>query len=162
MDRTQRPERKNRRLGKTFENYVASLFNEQEWVLEDRSSDTAHEIGRSIEGDMAYDWIIRHRLSGRRFIIECKYRIRFHEQSGHEGIWVARPWQLSRYRDYQKEKGYDYFLIIGVGGTPNKPNYMYSIPLSEMRYEFVWRTRLNRFARDPQMAFTLTQDGQLR
>jgi hypothetical protein len=69
---------------------------------------------------------------------------------------------LSRYRDYQKEKGYDYFLIIGVGGTPNKPNYMYSIPLSEMRYEFVWRTRLNRFARDPQMAFTLTQDGQLR
>lgn len=151
-------QRRYRRLGKEFEDYVAGLFGEQEWMIEDRSSDTAYKMGRRITGDLAYDWIVRHRRTGRRFIVQCKYRSRFYR----DGIEVAKPFQLRHYRDYQRAKAWDYVVVLGVGGTPKAPEQLYLIPLERIRDTVLWRRELLPYARDPRTAFTLANDGRLR
>lgn len=148
-------QRHYRRMGKEFEEYVARLFDDEGWVIEDRSSDTSHTMGRSIIGDLAYDWIIRHRRTGQRFIVQCKYRSRYYRG----GIEWAMPYQIRNYTGYQRAKGWEYLVIIGVGGRPSEPEHLYLASLQQLKLPFVDVRDLQPFLRNSKTPFTLDSKG---
>lgn len=149
---------RSRRIGKEFEEYIVSLFPGVDWVIEDRSSDTSHTMGRRILGDIAYDWIIRHQPTSRRYILQCKYRSKFFR----DGIEWAKPYQMRNYKGFQRSKACDYYVILGVGGTARQPDYLYAIPLQRLDSVFVSRRELEPYARDPCAVFALDDKGNLR
>lgn len=144
-----------RRMGKEFEEYVARLFDSKGWVIEDRSSDTSHTIGRTIIGDLAYDWVLRHRQTGKRFIVQCKYRSRYYR----DGIEWAKPYQIRNYQSYQRVKGWEYLVILGVGGEPSEPEHLYLISLKQLKTPFVGARELQPFLRISRTPFTLNSNG---
>lgn len=150
--------RRYRRMGKEFEEYIVSLFPSAEWEIEDRSSDTSHTMGRRILGDVAYDWIVRHRPTSRRFVLQCKYRSRFFR----DGIEWAKSYQMRNYKDFQRSKACDYYVILGVGGASKQPEHLYAIPLQHLDSPFVRRRDLESYARDPRVAFVLGGRGNLQ
>jgi hypothetical protein len=150
--------RRYRRIGKEFEEYVVSLFPSAEWEIEDRSSDTSHTMGRRILGDVAYDWIIRHRPTSHRCILQCKYRSRFFRN----GVEWAKSYQMRNYKDFQRSKAYDYYVILGVGGASKQPDHLYAIRLQRLDSTFVRRRELEPYARDPRAVFVLDDRGNLR
>ncbi len=149
--------RRYRRMGKEFEEYVVSLFPSVEWEIEDRSSDTSHTMGRRVVGDVSYDWIVRHRATSRRFILQCKFRSRYYRS----GIEWAKMYQMRNYGDFQRRKGWDYFVILGVGGAPKQPSHLYLVPLQCLGSPFVLQSALQSYARDPHTPFTLDDQGKL-
>lgn len=146
------------RMGRDFEEYVIGLFPPAEWEIEDRSSDTTHTMGRRVTGDVSYDWIVKHRKTGRRFILQCKFRSRFFR----DGIEWATAYQIRNYKDFQQRTGYEYSVCIGVGGCPKQPERLYLAPLKRLNSLFVWRKELEIFARDPRAFFTMDDNYELK
>jgi hypothetical protein len=152
---------RNYRIGRAFEEYVISLFPETVWEIEDRSSDTSKRIGRRITGDVSYDCIMKHRRTSKRFVVQCKYRSRFFRQDDQEGIEWAEPYQIRNYRNFQREKGWPYVGIIGVGGGPMHPKHLFVLPFEHLHDTFIRKAGLEIAGRDPHRPFTVDDQGML-
>lgn len=150
------------KMGRAFEEYVIALFPDAEWELEDRSSDTSRQIGRTVTGDAAYDFIVRHRATSRRFVVQCKYRSRFYRQEGKDGLDWAKPYQIQNYRKFGRERGCLYLGVIGLGGQPRQPEMLIVLPLEELRYPFMWKENVIKGRREPRAPFRLDDQGILR
>ena len=149
------------RWGRAFEEYVIGLFPESEWEVEDRSSDTSKRIGRRVTGDASYDCIMKHRRTSKRFIVQCKYRSRFFRKDNQDGIEWAKPYQIRNYRNFQREKGWPYVGIIGVGGRPRHPKHLFVLPLEHLHDTFIRKAGLEIAGRDPHRPFTVDDQGML-
>lgn len=147
------------RMGRNFEDYLIGLFPETEWEIEDRSSDTSKRIGRRVTGDVSYDFIVKHRATSRRFILQCKYRSRFFRKDGREGVEWARPYQIRNYRTFQRSKGWPYLVVIGVGGKPKKPDQLFVVPLEGLDHPFIPKVELLDAQRDSYASFALKNQG---
>jgi hypothetical protein len=155
-------EERFRQMGKEFEEHIIRLFSDDKWEILDRCSDTALRIGRKIIGDVSYDLIMKHRRTARQFIIQCKYRTRFSFREGQVGIEWAKPYQRKNYQNFQQERGDPYLVVIGVGGRPGQPEYLFLAPLDRLRYEFIWKKNLLTMQRDPTAPFVLDDQGMLK
>jgi hypothetical protein len=149
------------RMGRDFEEYVIRLFPDTEWEIEDRSSDTSKRIGRRVTGDASYDCIMKHRRTSKRFIVQCKYRSRFFRKDNQDGIEWAKPYQIRNYRNFQREKGWPYVGIIGVGGRPRHPKHLFVLPLEHLHDTFIRKAGLEIAGRDPHRPFTVDDQGLL-
>jgi hypothetical protein len=150
------------RMGRSFEEYIIGLFPDTDWEIKDRSSDTSRRIGRRITGDVSYDFIVKHRSTSRRFIIECKYRSRFYRQGDQEGIEWAQPYQIRNYRTFQQAEGCPYVVVIGLGGHPKQPQHLFVLPLESLHYPFIGKVNLLAAKRDPRTIFAVDDQGVLR
>jgi hypothetical protein len=150
------------RMGRSFEEYIIGLFPDTDWEIKDRSSDTSRRIGRRITGDVSYDFIMKHRSTSRRFIIQCKYRSRFYRQGDQEGIEWAKPYQIRNYQNFQQAEGCPYVVVIGLGGRPRQPEHLFVLPLASLRYPFIEKMNLLAAKRDPRTIFAVDDDGVLR
>jgi hypothetical protein len=157
-----REEERFRQMGKEFEEYIIWLFPDAEWEITDRCSDTSLQIDRKIIGDVSYDLIVKHRHTSRQFIIQCKYRTRFHYEGDHEGIDWAKPYQIWNYKNFQQEKGWPYLGVIGVGGRPGQPEHIFVLPLERLRYEFMWKRSLIVGKRDTRIPFAIDEQGWIK
>ncbi len=149
------------RMGRDFEEYVIGLFPDTDWEIEDRSSDTSKRIGRRVTGDASYDCIMKHRRTSKRFIVQCKYRSRFFRKDNQDGIEWAKPYQIRNYRNFQREKGWPYVGIIGVGGRPRHPKHLFVLPLEYLHDTFIRKAGLEIAGRDPHRPFTVDDQGLL-
>lgn len=149
-------------LRREFEEYIIRLFPDAEWEITDRCSDTSLQIDRKIIGDVSYDLIVKHRHTSRQFIIQCKYRTRFHYEGDHEGIDWAKPYQIWNYKNFQQEKGWFYLGVIGVGGRPGQPEQLFVLPLESLRYEFMWKRSLIVGKRDTMTPFAIDEQGWIK
>ncbi len=152
---------RSRRKGRSFEDFVIGLFPDAEWEIEDRSSDTSHRIRRRVTGDVSYDCIVKHRATFRRFIIQCKYRTRFYRQGGREGIEWAKPYQIRNYGEFQRQKKWPYLVIIGVGGSPKRPEQLFVLSLARLHDPFIAKHELLVAKRDANTPFTIDGRGAL-
>ncbi len=126
--------------GTRFEDYVASLFPEPEFVIEDRTRDTGKHLKRRVESDGHPDYKIRSVQSGKVFAVECKWRSKWGWQpNGGEGIWWNMGQQI-RYEEYQKQTGIPVYVAFGIGGTPDKPREVYFLEVERLRYPFLYRS----------------------
>jgi len=128
--------------GLAFEKHVIGLFGKDfkvRWMREGASKE---------EVDLNPDLEVEHAVSGDVFGVECKYRA-----SHHLGrLPWAKEYQLRKYGRY-REAGRALFVVIGLGGTPERPDYMYCIPAWRAAHTMLDADGLKRYRRDPTRKF---------
>ncbi len=123
--------------GTRFEQYVAALFPEPEFVIQDRTRDVSKFLNRRVESDTHPDFLFRNQKTGGSFAVECKWRGRWAQgTSGELGLWWNRE-QGARYSAYEKETGIPVYVALGIGGSPEKPKEVYFMEPSRLQYLFL-------------------------
>jgi hypothetical protein len=111
------------------------------------------------EIDFSPDLVVEHVPSGTVIGIECKYRSTLFNGD----ISWAKEYQPDKYRRFAEQTGYRTFVVIGVGGTPEHPDYMYCLPLWQARHNRLKPDDLKRYRRDPRRKFAYDRaSGELR
>jgi len=59
--------------------------------------------------------------------VECKWRSDF--RSG--VVELGYPDQLERYRAFSKARRMPVFIVLGLGGAPDKPEQLFVVPLAK-------------------------------
>jgi hypothetical protein len=119
----------NKEKGNLFEEYVVGKMPKPTFVLIDWRSDKSSQ-GTYPESNRYPDIKMRFHdpKSGRwKFALECKYRSELAEVV----VW-CRPDQLKFYQQYEKQSKIPVFVVIGLGGTPDCPEFVSIFPLSEV------------------------------
>lgn len=106
-------------LGKAFENYVKSL-------LSDRANVTLRKPTNKFDYP---DFEMTIRDEKRRIFLECKWKNSFYQ--GRYDV-IRDPNQLQKYKNYQREYEQPFFIVLGVGGTEEAPDYLYTISLNKL------------------------------
>jgi hypothetical protein len=89
--------------------------------------------------DLEFEFSLRDVKS--RFAVECKWRKSYYKN----GIEWAKEYQLKNYRKFKTEKNIPVFVAIGVGGTPEKPEDVYIVPLTVIENIFISQTELKKY-----------------
>jgi hypothetical protein len=137
--------------GNDFERYVVNLFDERYFSIVDWTSDISRKHDRLVESDGNPDLTVRYNYKDRNelFCVECKYRSGFYNGKLH---W-AKPYQMERYQRYARERGLPFFVVIGLGGKPDNPDFLFCIPLEEAKYPALYPSVLEKYERDPYKRF---------
>ncbi|HMK46335.1 MAG TPA: hypothetical protein VK436_06880 [Methanocella sp.] len=141
-------------LGYDFERQVMSLFGKDFRIL----SWAQDGLRTQQEIDFIPDLEIEHIQSKAKFGVECKFRSTLYEGR----ISWAKEYQPGKYQRYASQTGRHVFIVIGIGGSPSNPNYMYCIPLWRMKANLLNPGELKRYRRNPRRKFAYDQStGQL-
>lgn len=142
-------------LGYEFERHVISLFGKEFKILAWATDGlrTRQEI------DFKPDLEVEHLPTKTVFGVECKFRSSLF---GGNISW-AKEYQPEKYRRYADQTGRRVFVIIGIGGTPTGPDYMYCLPLWQAKFNFLNPDVLKRYRRNPRRNFEYDKaSGQLK
>ena len=122
-----------------MERFQKPLFTLLEW-----RSDKFHN-GTYALSNMLPDLEYRFRANDVecRFAVECKWRSSFVKGE----IQWAKQYQLDNYIKFAYEKRTPVFVIIGIGGTPDNPQSLYIIPLTNINSIFLDRRELQKYYR---------------
>jgi len=104
--------------GKVFENYVEGLLCGRANV----------KLMKPTNKYDYPDFEMEIRSENITISLECKWRGDFYNGK----FDIVRPQQLEDYKTYQQDRGQPFFIVLGVGGTEEKPHYLYTIPLGEL------------------------------
>ena len=141
--------------GYAFERHVIGLlgpeFRVVAWMGD--GARTREEI------DLSPDLVVEHRPSGAVIGIECKFRSTLY---GGLISW-AKEYQPSKYRKFAGQTGHRVFVVIGIGGRPDDPEYMYCLPLWQARFNRLKPGELKRYRRNPRRRLSFDPaSGDLR
>ncbi|MBL0128031.1 MAG: hypothetical protein IPP83_11380 [Flavobacteriales bacterium] len=113
--------------GPAFEEWVADRFPKVSFERKHWRSDKITAAGRYAESnkdpDMEVDLVL-----GRThypFAVECKWRARMPDGE----VQFAEPYQIENYRAYMQRTKRPVFIVLGVGGSPSAPSFLYCIPV---------------------------------
>ena len=113
-----------------FENYVRKhIFDYKRYELLERSPRFTDDPEQFALSALKPDFRFRERSKGIEFMVEVKFRRRYHNSN--EINW-SKPWQLARYQDYAREC--PTFLLLGLGEDPERPNMLGLIPMEKAKY----------------------------
>lgn len=136
----------NAQRGYEFEQWVVNRFDPTVLSLLEWSSDKGVN-GWTPISSMHPDLVFRDKTSmcrhPRRFAVECKWR----EKNWRGGIEWARPEQIVRYQTFSERYKMPVFVVIGIGGSPLRPEEVYLVPLEKLAVPFVSLAYLSRFRR---------------
>jgi hypothetical protein len=138
------PEDPTHAAGLEFEEYVAGLFGRDFRVLRWMRDGASKE-----EVDFKPDFEVEHVASGTAFGVECKYR------SSHflGRLSWAKEYQLDKYSRYREKTGRRLYIVIGLGGRPGMPDYLYCVPSWQAGHTMLDADALKRYRRDPRRKF---------
>lgn len=123
--------------GKQFEDYVANLFPQTDFVIEDRTRDNSKRLKRRVESDGNPDMTFRNIRTGERFAIECKWRGQWVRGTrGDLGLWW-NPDHTERYEAYGQRLGIPVYVTLGIGGRPNRPQETYLLSVTQLKVRFL-------------------------
>ena len=138
--------------GTTFEKYIVEKFNQGYFKLIEWRSDKFHKgiyAASNKLPDLEYSFELFNCKTP--FAVECKWRAGF----VNEKIEWAKLYQISNYKNYQKQKSIKVFVIIGVGGEASNPESLYAVPLSKINSIFLFKNELEKYRRKPDHNFYL-------
>ena len=137
----------NQDKGRQFEEWIVKKFNPAYFGIKEWRSDK-YVNGIYPESSVYPDLEIEFRLHDGRSIlaVECKWRRDF-LHDGKTGVEWATPAQILNYQRFQQERRIPVFVVIGIGGEPNKPAELYIVPLDRLRYPFASSEYLAKFRR---------------
>lgn len=138
----------NYEKGIVFEEYVKNLFNPEYFSLYAYTHDSS-KFGIRAESDSNPDLTFRYIRTQERFGVECKFRSELYNNA----INWAKSRQIGNYRRYENEDNIPTFIVIGLGGSPNRPKRMFCIPLMEIRYTKLYLSFLEQYERPPDKMF---------
>ncbi len=130
--------------GDKFERYVVDKFDENKFTIVEWTTDTTRKHHRYVEADTRPDLLIRYNLSGEEFYVECKYRSYFYENK----FQWSTPEQMNRYLRFAYEQNKPFFVVLGLGGTPDRPEKIFCIPIQEAKYPALYSSVLTKFSHE--------------
>lgn len=133
-------------LGYRFERHVIGLFGKKFRVVRWARDGTWTKE----DVDFYPDLEIEHLPTGTVFGVEAKFRSTLFEGN----ISWAKEYQMGKYERYADRSGHRLFIVIGIGGRPESPEYMYCLPLWQARKANILNpTLLKRYRRNPRRVF---------
>ena len=79
------------------------------------------------------DIVFRHLSSNTKFTVECKYRTDWELNGKTPQIEWAEEHNIANYLQFSEERKMDVVIIIGIGGTAEKPDEVYAAPLHALK-----------------------------
>ena len=64
------------------------------------------------------------------------------------GIEWAQDYQIKNYKEYADKLSIPVYVVIGVGGEPEKPNELFIVPLAEMNSNTISKSELRNYKKD--------------
>lgn len=119
----------SKQKGNDFEEYMIQLLGKQKDIKFVGKVSDYHKNGISALENREPD--LKFKYNAVPFAVECKWRKSF----GNGSISWAKDRQIKNYNDYQKTKKEKVYIALGVGGEAGKPEHLYLIPLSRLKYE---------------------------
>ena len=159
-------EQENIDKGREFEKYIAGIFAEQEkyFSIEDWTKDYYNKRdGIKVESNKNPDLIVKYKPTGEKFAVECKFRsnpIKSEKINGYVVKWSYSD-QIRRYNEFSKSNNIPVFVVIGLSGKPNRPKFMFCLPLEDAKYPEIFLSILDKYERPPDKPF-FWKDGILK
>jgi|GEM_PF-1129244 len=119
------------RRGNEFEDYVKGMFPEDRFTLIHRTPTNDDTGGRYVHSMIYPDLRFIDKATGRKFWVEVKYRS--HAESDGSIVWCADN-QLTNYKRTMYESRCKVFIIMGVGGTVQRPDKVYCLDLENINF----------------------------
>lgn len=130
--------------GIAFEKFVVERFDEEYFELKEWRGDKYHEGKYATSNQLPdLEYYFRSKSQFAKFAVECKWRAEFFKGR----IEWAKSYQLSTYRNYERNKNIPVFVIIGLGGTPDIPESVYVVPLQQIRSNVLTEKELKQYYR---------------
>jgi hypothetical protein len=125
--------------GEEFEQYLRDyIFPERAYHLEHRSHDYSTNRTDYVADSLDPDFVFVSVKGEKMFFVEAKYRSDFYQ----DAVEWCKPYQLKRYKEANKEL--PVFIALGVGGTPDMPDYLYIFPVKHTKYPKLFRSVLRK------------------
>ena len=132
-------------LCKAFEEYVLGIFPDV-FGIERPDAD----------GDIIPDFLVTDRSSGKKFAVVCVFQPKFKtpEDGSCEILECGTFEQVRAYRQFAHFERMPFFLILGVGGLPDHPERIYTIPVEEIGCSELPREACLKYERTPAEKFS--------
>lgn len=118
----------NERKGQQFEDYIITRFAPADYSLIEKVNDYTsrhHATERSKYADLVF----RKEATKEQFAVECKYRSGWITSKGKPALtWVDQR-KIDDYNQFSRDRNIDVIIVFGVGGTPDKPDDVFALPL---------------------------------
>ena len=76
-------------------------------------------------------------------------------KNGKKGLGWAKDYKIEKYQKFQEENGFPVYILIGVGGVPERPERNFLIPLKALNYPWVTEDYIQTFERKVNEPFRL-------
>lgn len=149
--RKRKPDSSSPVKGHEFEDYIITLFNQQnfkllEWRNFLKASNGVFPLNNSYP-DLELQFVGARKY---RFAVECKWREKF--------VDGKVPWadlnNIDAYQQYQRQNAIPVFVAIGIGGLPSNPEKLFVTPLDKISmYTEVYESDLIPYKRKPTHKF---------
>ena len=129
----------NKSKGDAFERFVVQQFDKKYFTIQewrgDKYVDGNYPVSNHFPDlEVSYKW----KETEDHFAIECKWRKDYYKGA----IEWAKGYQLKNYQEYANKTKLPVFVIIGVGGKPDKPKDLFVIPLKDILIESIDKASL--------------------
>lgn len=140
--------------GREFEDYILELFNlrgDSSFILKEWQGDkTLGDIYP--ENNRHPDFVLDYQ--GKGFSIECKWREKLSLDLERD---IFSQDKMAIYQKFSAERGIPVFIVLGVGGEPSNPEYLYNIPLPEVESVLSHPKTIIEYLRpSPEIPFNIT------
>jgi hypothetical protein len=129
--------------GNAFEKFVVDCFNPKVFTIKQWQGDKFHK-GRYAESNSHPDLLLEfhHTDTKVQLAVECKWKSSLPDVHN----W-AEDRQIQNYQAFADEMKLPVFVVLGFGGTPEKPEEVYVAPLRNLKYSQVKKSYLAPFLR---------------
>lgn len=142
----------NIKKGTDFENYVLSLFPENNFSMIQRAISFDPLTGRRLEGCLNPDFKLRDKQTGSIFWVECKYRS--HPNQDKSIDWCTYE-KMMKYKDIRNKTNLKVFVMLGVGGDASNPRDLYCFDLDDMKYNKMFQSVYMKYNIDKKAFYSL-------
>lgn len=137
----------NKAKGDAFEKFVVKNFDREFFTLQewrsDKYVDGIYPVSNHFP-DMEVNFTFRKKNISETFAIECKWRGYYYKNE----IKWAENYQINNYKEYAEKLSIPVYVVIGVGGEPEKPNELFIVPLAEMNSNTITKSELGNYKKD--------------
>jgi hypothetical protein len=147
-DKTQQDDfDENKAKGDAFEKFVVKNFSRKYFTLQEWRSDKYVDGIYAVSNhfpDLEVIFNFKEKGVNEAFAIECKWRKNYYKN----GIEWALNYQIKNYKEYADKLSIPVFVVIGVGGEPEKPEELFIVPLQEMKSNTITKSELANYKKD--------------
>lgn len=137
----------NKAKGDAFERFVVKNFDKKYFTLQEWRGDKFVDGIYAVSNHFPdLEVIFNFKSKGVRevFAIECKWRRSYFQ----EAIEWAKDYQLKNYKEYAAKLKISVFVVIGIGGEPEKPQELFIVPLQKMKSNIISKSELAIYKKD--------------
>lgn len=135
----------NKAKGDAFEKFIVKKFNRKYFTLQEWRSDKYVDGIYAVSNHFPdLEIIFEHKHVKETFAVECKWRKSFYNNE----IEWAENYQVKNYKEYAERLNIPVFVLIGIGGKPEKPHELFIVPLERMHSNIISKEELSDYRKE--------------